>query len=154
MKPLAGGALRRAGPALRFVLEHPVSTVIPGMDDVQQIDENARIGSERRPLSPSEREVLEEEAAQLGAQFCRRCEYCQPCPQGIDIPMVFLLDGYYTRYDLKAWARERYRALKSKIGDCIDCGECESKCPYSLPIRQMLRDAGARLGPSEPKKES
>lgn len=154
MKPLAGGALNRADLALRFVLEHPVSTVIPGMDDVQQVEENARVGSEMRPLSPSERKLLEEEAAQLGAGFCRRCEYCQPCPQGIEIPTVFLLDGYYTRYGLQTWARERYRALKSKSEDCLDCGECESKCPYSLPIRRMLRDAGARLGRPAPREGS
>lgn len=145
MKPLAGGALKNPGLALRFILEHPVSTVIPGMDSLEQVEENVLAGSESKPLSAAERVALEAEAGSLGEAFCRRCEYCQPCPQGIDIPTVFLLDGYYTRYDLTDWARERYRGLKVGAGSCLQCGECEEKCPYSLPIRQMLADAAARM---------
>ncbi|SFR13924.1 aldo/keto reductase [Desulfoscipio geothermicus] len=146
MKPLAGGAIREAGPALRYLLEHAVSTVIPGMDSVQQVEENAQVGRELRPLTADERKVLEEETGTLGDAFCRRCEYCQPCPQAIDIPTVFLLDGYYTRYGLQGWAMERYRGMKTKADACIECGECEEKCPYNLPIRRMLAEAASRLG--------
>jgi len=82
----------------------------------------------------------------LGTRFCRRCEYCLPCQQGIDIPSVFLFDGYYTRYDLKDWAKERYQAMDVKPDDCLECGECEERCPYNLPIREMLKEAAERLG--------
>lgn len=146
MKPLAGGALKNAGPALRFILEHPVTTVIPGMDSLEQVEQNAGIGEEMLPLSPEERRELEEETGKLGNAFCRRCEYCLPCPQGIDIPTVFLLDGYYTRYGLQEWARERYRGLPVDAGSCLECGECEEKCPYGLSIRRMLAGAATRLG--------
>ncbi|MFA7467023.1 MAG: aldo/keto reductase [Desulfotomaculaceae bacterium] len=146
MKPLAGGSIRDTGLALRFILEHPVSTVIPGMDALEQVDQNAAVGADLRPLTGSERETLEKLAAQLGSTFCRRCEYCQPCPQGVDIPTVFLLDGYFTRYELQDWARERYRGLKVTAQECVECGECEEKCPYSLPIRAMLAEAQTRLG--------
>lgn len=145
MKPLAGGAFKNTGPALRFILEYPVSVVIPGMDSVEQVEENAAAGSGPLYLSSKERKVLEEEARKLGSAFCRRCEYCMPCRQGIDIPSVFLLDGYYTRYGLEDWARERYRNMKVRPDSCVDCGECEEKCPYNLPIRRMLADAAARL---------
>jgi len=145
MKPLAGGAIRNTNLALRFILERNVSTVIPGMDSVAQVEENIFAGQEVLPLSAGEKSVLEEEAVRLGAAFCRRCEYCQPCPQGIDIPMVFLLDGYYTRYDLKDWARERYRGLSTRPDACVECGACEEKCPYSLPIRCMLAESSVRL---------
>lgn len=146
MKPLAGGALRNTNLALRYILEYPVSTVIPGMESLEQVEENVLVGRDVLPLSDEERKALEEEAGKLGAAFCRRCEYCQPCPQGIDIPMVFLLDGYYTRYDLKEWARERYLDLQAKADTCLECGECEERCPYNLPIRRMLADAATRLG--------
>ncbi|AGL01117.1 aldo/keto reductase [Desulfoscipio gibsoniae] len=146
MKPLAGGAIRNTNYALRFILEYNVTTVIPGMDSPAQVDENVMPGHELLPLSAVEKKVLEKEAGVLGAAFCRRCEYCQPCPQGIDIPTVFLLDGYYTRYDLKEWARERYWALPNKADACVECGECEEKCPYSLPIRRMLTESSVRLG--------
>lgn len=145
MKPLAGGAIRNANLALRFILEHNVSTVIPGMDTTIQVDENIKAGLSLLPLSDDEKKTLEEEVGQLDATFCRRCEYCQPCPQGIDIPMIFLLDGYYTRYDLKAWSRERYRGLPIKPDTCLECGTCEEKCPYNLPIRRMLVESSVRL---------
>lgn len=146
MKPLAGGAFKNPNLSLRYILQHPVSVVIPGMDSVEQVEENAAVGNNPLQLSPEERETLEEEVARLGSTFCRRCEYCQPCPQGIDIPMVFLLDGYHQRYDLKEWARQRYEGLKVKADVCQECGECEEKCPYNLPIRRMLKEAAARLG--------
>jgi len=145
MKPLAGGAFSNTSLALRFVLEHPVSTVIPGMDSLQQLEDNVKAGLNQLPLSAQERMQLEEEVGQLGAVFCRRCEYCRPCRLGIDIPSVFLLDGYYRRYNLQGWARERYRGLKATAEQCIGCGECEEKCPYNLPIRKMLAEASGRL---------
>jgi hypothetical protein len=146
MKPLAGGALSNANFALRYLLEYPVSTVIPGMDSVRQVEENAAVGSNPLPLSAAEREELQREVASLGMQFCRRCEYCLPCQQEIDIPSVFLFEGYYTRYGLKEWAVDRYRALKAKPEDCLECGECEERCPYNLPIRRMLKEAAQKLG--------
>jgi predicted aldo/keto reductase-like oxidoreductase len=145
MKPLAGGAFSKASLALRFVLEHPVSTVIPGMDSLQQLEENVKAGLDPLPLSVQEKKALEEETCRLGTVFCRRCEYCRPCRQGIDIPSVFLFDGYYRRYNLQEWARERYHKLKATADQCIGCGECEEQCPYSLPIRKMLAEASERL---------
>lgn len=145
MKPLAGGALTKAPAALRFILEQGLDTVIPGMDTAEQVMVNSEAGSPVRPLSAEERQELLREAASLGASFCRRCEYCQPCPQGIDIPMIFLLDGYWTRYNLKQWAVERYRPLPKNASHCVDCGECESRCPYELPIREKLIDSHRHL---------
>ncbi|ACV63105.1 aldo/keto reductase [Desulfofarcimen acetoxidans DSM 771] len=146
MKPLAGGALQNPELALRFILEYPLSTVIPGMDKVEQVDQNVLAAHNFLPLLPAEKRILEEEAKKLGQAFCRRCEYCQPCRQGIEIPMVFLLDTYYTRYNLQGWAKERYRGLKTSAAACIQCGECEEKCPYNLPIKEMLSEAAGRLG--------
>jgi len=145
MKPLAGGAIKHAALALQYILEYPVSTVIPGMDSLQQLEENAIVGSRSENLTEEERDALNREIKELGTTFCRRCGYCQPCPQGIDIPLVFLLDGYYTRYGLTAWAKERYRAMKVQPEACTECGECEDKCPYNLPINQMLIEARTRL---------
>ncbi|HHW28051.1 MAG TPA: aldo/keto reductase [Syntrophomonadaceae bacterium] len=145
MKPLAGGALTNAKLSLRYILEHPVSVAIPGMDSLEQVEENAAVGNERKPLTDQEQEELAQLVEKLGTSFCRRCEYCLPCQQGIDIPSVFLFDGYYTRYDLKDWAIGRYQALKVKADSCVECGECEERCPYNLPIREMLKDAARRL---------
>lgn len=145
MKPLAGGAFQNIELALRFILQYPVSTVIPGMDEISQVESNARLGDSHLPLSVEEKSILDKEVKKTGSVFCRRCEYCQPCRQGIDIPAIFILDGYYTRYDLKDWATGRYRNMAVKADACLECGECEEKCPYGLPIRQMLAEAAARM---------
>ena len=75
---------------------------------------------------------------ELGTQFCRRCNYCQPCTAGIAISGIFVLEGYLNRYGLGDWAKQRYAAMGKKAGDCVGCGACEKRCPYQLPIRQML----------------
>ena len=82
----------------------------------------------------------------LGTQFCRRCNYCAPCTVGISIPSVFLFQGYLNRYGLQQWGRERYATLQTKAGACIQCGACEPRCPYNLPIRQMMQKAAEDFG--------
>lgn len=140
MKPMAGGALSNGELAMRFILENPnITVVIPGMDSVEQVIENAKAGNELRSLTSEEREILEKEASELGTEFCRRCGYCKPCTVGIDIPSQFVIDAYYTRYDLQDWAIARYNSMSVKASECIECAECESRCPYNLPIVDMLK---------------
>ena len=81
-----------------------------------------------------------------GSTFCRRCGYCAPCPNGIDIPTNFLLANYLRRYGLADWARERYQALRYHAGSCVQCGACERRCPYGLPIRDMLGGVAKDFG--------
>ena len=140
MQPLAGGAISSGEAAIRFVLENPnITVVIPGMDSVDQVIENARAGNNRRPLTSEERSILDSEAAALGKEFCRRCGYCSPCTVGIDITGNFVVDSYFTRYNLEDWAISRYNSMEVKAKDCIECGDCESRCPYDLPIIEMLK---------------
>ncbi len=147
MKPLAGGAIADASLAMRFVAKNPdVSVVIPGMAQVQELEENLAAFQDPAPLSDKEWEKIEIIRRELGTQFCRRCNYCAPCTVGIQIPNVFMMGGYYSRYDLKQWALGRYEAAGKFASDCIGCGECESRCPYHLPIRKMLKKAAKVLG--------
>ena len=145
MKPLAGGAFKNPSLSLKFILEHQVSVAIPGVDSIAQVEANAALGDAPPGLTAEERKTLGQEVASLGSTFCRRCEYCMPCQQGIDIPMVFLLDGYHQRYGLQGWAKRRYEGIGVKPDACLECGECEERCPYNLPIRQMLQEAMIRL---------
>ena len=140
MKPLAGGALDNAFDSLRYALEAPfISVVIPGMDSIGQVEENAR-AVDIGPLTSQEREKLMAMAKELGNHFCRRCGYCLPCPEGIQIPSMFTLEGYYSRYDLKDWAMEKYLSQNKTAVDCVECGTCESRCPYELPIIDMMKE--------------
>ena len=147
MKPLAGGAIEDGITALRFVVSNPnVTVVIPGMAEEAEIVQNVAAASDTAPLGAEEQEKVAEIKAFLGTNFCRRCNYCAPCTVGISIPLVFLFEGYYSRYNLKEWALDRYSYLEKKATDCIGCGECEERCPYQLPIRQMMEKAGSVLG--------
>lgn len=145
MKPLAGGILKDTSRALRFALAQEVDVVIPGMGNPSEVQEAVSVGTNYRPLSSLELAGLSLEAKDLGTEFCRQCEYCLPCPSGIDIPSVFRLEGYYDRYDSTEWARQQYRPLTTKIAECQQCGECESRCPYQLPIPQKLKKAERKL---------
>ena len=95
--------------------------------------------SDTSPLSENELKKMEEIRQQLGSNFCRRCNYCQPCSVGINISTIFIMEGYYDRYGLQDWAQARYDAIPIKASACIDCGACEPRCPYKLPIRKMLK---------------
>lgn len=145
MKPLAGGMLKDASRALRFALAQEVDVVIPGLGSPGEVEEAVAVGKSYRPLSPVEMRRLLAEVKELGTEFCRQCGYCLPCPSGIDIPFVFRLEGYQDRYDAAEWANQQYLSLTTKAGKCEQCGECESRCPYRLPIREKLRKAERKL---------
>lgn len=139
MKPAAGGAIPNVALSLKFILNHPAMTVaIPGMDSLEQVAVNGAVGSQRLMLTPAEELEIKRIREALGSQFCRRCGYCLPCPAGIDIPNQFLLEGYLSRYQLPDWAIMRYEGQVKKASDCVKCGVCENRCPYDLPIRNML----------------
>ncbi len=147
MKPLAGGAIEDATLALRFIAANPdVTVVIPGMAEPGELAENLAAVCDPAPLTAGEREKIQAIRSSLGTEFCRRCNYCAPCAVGIQIPSVFLFEGYLSRYNLEGWARERYATLPVKASACIGCGACESRCPYQLPIRKMLQKAAQGFG--------
>ena len=147
MKPLAGGALENATLALRFILNDPaVGVVIPGMASVQEVEENASVSDMEGDLREAELDEIEQIRRELGSNFCRRCNYCAPCTAGISIPSVFLFGGYLERYGLEDWARSRYATLQKTASDCIGCGVCETRCPYELPIREMMKKHAEAFG--------
>lgn len=147
MKPLAGGAIEDASLALRYVASNPnVTVVIPGMFRPEEVAQNVAAVGNSAPLSEEELAGVERIRKELGTNFCRRCNYCAPCTAGISIPNVFLFHGYLSRYGLETWARDRYNGLAVKAGACVACGACEERCPYHLPIRDMLKKAAADFG--------
>ena len=147
MKPLGGGAIDDATLALRFILQNDaVSVVIPGMAEETEIQQNLAACQDKSPLTQAELEKINAIRDQLGGNFCRRCNYCAPCAKGISMPNVFLSEGYWTRYGLESYARSKYDGLGAHASDCIGCGACESRCPYNLPIRQMLKKVKELFG--------
>ncbi|MGM9589056.1 MAG: aldo/keto reductase [Faecousia sp.] len=147
MKPLAGGAIEDASLALRFILANPAVTIaIPGMAAEAELAQNLDAANDTAPLSQEEIAKCEAIRKELGTNFCRRCNYCQPCTVGINISGCFLFHGYLARYGLADWAKSRYATIPVKASACIECGACEGRCPYNLPIRQMLKKVAADFG--------
>ena len=141
MKPLAGGAIENAPLAMRFIASNKDITVnIPGMASEDELKQNVAAACDPTPLSEEELREVQNIRDTLGNQFCRRCNYCQPCTMGINISFCFTINGYLTRYGLKDWAIGRYKGMAVEPNACIECGMCESRCPYHLPIIEMLKD--------------
>ena len=147
MKPLAGGAIEDAALAMRFIAANDgVSVAIPGMASLQELEQNTAAMEDTSALTSAEQEKIRHIRSTLGTQFCRRCNYCAPCAVGIQIPALFVLEGYYSRYDLQDWAIGRYKGSAVKASACMGCGACEDRCPYNLPIRKMLKNVVKAFG--------
>jgi aryl-alcohol dehydrogenase-like predicted oxidoreductase len=110
MKPLAGGVIERGRLAIKFIQNNPNITIaIPGMASVEEVLDNSNI--ENLTYSSEELVYMQELKAATTQEFCHRCGYCLPCTKGIEIPVMFTFEGYFNRYDLKNWARERYQSM-------------------------------------------
>lgn len=147
MKPLAGGAIENPDLAIKYIMNQDfLDIVIPGMADIAEVEQNVNAASQVEKsgeyiFSKEELETIEAIRKDLTGNFCRRCGYCKPCPQGIDIPLAFLSGRYMKRYGLAEWGYGRYVSSNiEKDGKfaCVKCGACLSKCPYFLPIPDML----------------
>lgn len=144
MKPVAGGAIDNKHLAIKYLLNEDIDVIIPGMKDKNEVIENVNIKKEA--LNDSELAEVKRIKEDLSGDFCRRCGYCAPCSVGIDIPNCFVFEGYFKKYDLKDWAIERYASLKHHASECVECGMCESRCPYNLKIIEKLKEVRKTFG--------
>jgi predicted aldo/keto reductase-like oxidoreductase len=139
MKPLAGGALHDATLAFKYLRQFPQILPIPGIERVAEMEEIVAIMEGPAEMTPQERAAIERMRSELGNRFCRRCGYCQPCPQGVSIQALMILDSVIKRMP----AANIFPRLAQDVDSaeaCIECGECEEKCPYGLPIREMIQE--------------
>jgi hypothetical protein len=153
---LPGGTKSSPEIALRFVLANPnVTVALSGMNTVEMVEENAATGSREEPLSEDERErviAMLEENKRLAELYCTGCGYCMPCPNGVNIPENFRLMNLHRVYGLTGSARELYtwfgpkRENNLNAGACLECGQCEPKCPQKIPIVEQLKETHRALG--------
>jgi predicted aldo/keto reductase-like oxidoreductase len=140
MKPFAGGMLADARLAIKYLLQFDAAVPDPGIETVTEIEEIVDIVEGPWELTPQERQAIVDFRAQADTRFCRRCEYCQPCPQGVRISTIMNLPSFLKRFPEER-LREGWVAEAMQSGEnCIECGECEGKCPYHLPIREMIAE--------------
>ena len=143
MKPFGGGAFSNANTALKYVYNNPdTDLVIPGVCSIAEVEENWKVWQGDWTISQDEKELIEKDKKMLGDQFCRSCNYCQPCPQGIPISNILRTETQVLRR--MGWSEGRVKmvkAAKEKLDTCSHCGLCESRCPYELPIQELLPKA-------------
>ncbi len=141
MKPMGGGVFEDARPAFHYLRQFPDVLPVVGIQDVREIEEIVALTEEPSELTPQDVADIERLRRELGTRFCRRCDYCQPCPQGIAISTVLSLRGFSRRFPeartFGPWGQEVIEKAKT----CRECGECESRCPYNLGIRDLLKEA-------------
>jgi predicted aldo/keto reductase-like oxidoreductase len=142
--------------ALRFVLGNPnVDVALSGMSTMTQVEENLATASDPLAISDADRAAVAEHLVRLKRMadlYCTGCGYCQPCPHGVAIARIFGIYNLGRIYGLWDTAKRSYSAIgvpawdKARKADaCVQCGECEKKCPQKIPIRAQLMDAGEQL---------
>ncbi len=163
MEPVRGGMLARLNPeaekvlrdvrpdksiaswAMRFAASRPdVLTVLSGMSNEKQVEDNLATMTDFEPLSGAEQKSLAA-ALELFKRnprlSCTGCRYCMPCPRGVDIPGIF---GLYSQC-VTDGCREQFRELYesqipdgAKFANCVNCHKCENSCPQQFPILNTM----------------
>lgn len=139
MKPFAGGMLDDGDLALRFLRREPDLLVLPGCDTVAQVNQAVDLFDGESVWTAADEARAQAYRDELGSRFCRRCEYCQPCPQGVSITYAMMYRVVAKRMS-PAKAVAFAAPTMETVRACIDCGECATRCPYTLPIPEMLRE--------------
>jgi len=140
MKPFAGGRLNDASINLKYILQQNDVLAIPGMEKIEEVRENVSIVNNQNVLTDKERELMDYYKEKFTTQFCRRCGYCQPCPEGVNIPIILRAQSFINRMpekDLKNGEKAVYKAFQTAY-NCINCEVCIEKCPYNLPIPRLI----------------
>lgn len=139
MKPMAGGMLENATIAFKWLRQYPDLVPIPGIEAAAEMEEIVAVMEGPAELSDAEGAEMRRLLDELGTEFCRRCDYCQPCPANIRISTLMNMKSF-----LKRFPPERFFAMMGEVvaqaKECQDCGECEARCPYHLAIRSIMRE--------------
>ena len=158
MKPFAGGRLfdEKRSPfgvpltpvqCIHYCLTRPaVASALCGYDTTEQIDAAAAYET----ASPEERDyasVLAGAPKHAYKGGCTYCGHCKPCPAEIDIAMVNkLYDLAVMQPEVPAPVREHYFALSRRADECLGCRQCESRCPFGVPVSRRMAEAAALFG--------
>ena len=140
MKPLAGGMLDNVTIAFKYLFQFPDVVPIPGVEGISEIDEIARVLEGPLQMTKAEKREMQQLRRGLGSRFCHRCDYCQPCAAEIPISMVMNTRSFAKRLPPERFFSGMTDQALEKAANCTECGECEERCPYHLPIREMIAE--------------
>jgi predicted aldo/keto reductase-like oxidoreductase len=140
MKPLAGGMLDNVTVAFKYLFQFPDIVPIPGIEKIEEIEEIVGIVEGSREMTEAEEKDMQRLRDELGTRFCRRCNYCQPCTAEIPISTIMVSSSFFKRLPEERFFSGMLDNAMAKAADCTDCGECEERCPYKLPIREIMAE--------------
>jgi len=153
---LSGKGYDPAALAFRWLWDQPgVTCVLSGMNSLEMVDSNCNAAETAvaGSFTEEERELVEavrESFRRTTKVGCTECRYCMPCPKGVDIPGIFrCYNRMYT--ENKFFGRKEYfqsvalSLAPAQASQCVRCGKCESHCPQSLPIRDLLKEADREI---------
>ena len=175
MEPVRGGRLASLSPeidtklkayspdksiaswALRWAASHSgVLTVLSGMNAIEQVVDNIETMSNHEPLNADEQTIIDAAVSELLAKTlapCTGCRYCIECPVGIDIPAMIEVYNDFTLSSNPFALMPISRQPAGKTpADCVDCGTCESLCPQSIMISDIMESLTASLNKAPPQR--
>ena len=145
--------------AIRWVWNHPeVTVVLSGMSSFGQVEQNIAYAESGLPnsLTQKELDLFKEAETEYKKRIkvpCTGCRYCMPCPSNVSTPECFEMYNQGCMFDAPDVARINYGFLGGMFGgnpgfasQCLECGECEEKCPQGIPIREQLKKVAAYFG--------
>jgi predicted aldo/keto reductase-like oxidoreductase len=139
MKPMGGGLLDDAGLSFRYLMSFDSIVPDPGIEKLEEIKEIISIVEKKITLSAEDKEKIEKQRIEFGASWCHRCDYCQPCPQGIPISMALLVKSFFKRMTAQR-AHSFVGPGIEKAKTCTECRQCVGRCPYNLDIPSLLKE--------------
>jgi len=142
MKPCGGGNFTNAPLALKWCIAQPISVAIPGMANPQEVEEDVAMAATAE-LTPEELVAVERMKQELDQRTCRRCRYCEPCPQGVQISSLLHGRSVVRRMGAARWKEWGALDMIASADLCTECGTCLERCPYNLPIPELVREVVA-----------
>ncbi|HEX9897210.1 MAG TPA: aldo/keto reductase [Dehalococcoidales bacterium] len=140
MKPLAGGMLDNVPVAFKYLLQFPDVVPLVGIEKTWEIEEIVGLLDKPWKLTKREQSQMQKMRDELGSKFCRRCDYCQPCTANIVISTVMNMPSFAKRMPPERIFSGMLADAMQKAYDCTDCGDCEERCPFKLPIREIIKE--------------
>jgi aryl-alcohol dehydrogenase-like predicted oxidoreductase len=141
MKALAGGLLTNIRAAYTFVSQFDNVVPIWGIQKESELNEFLALDIESPELTLDIATFISEDRRALGGSFCRGCGYCMPCPADIPIHWAARMPQLLRRAPSAAFLTPSWQEQMSRIEACTDCRSCESRCPYDLETRELLKAA-------------
>ena len=138
MKALSGGLITNSAAAYAFLAQYDNVLPIWGVQREKELDEFISYIDNPPCMTDELESFIEEERKELSGEFCRGCGYCMPCPVGIEINNCARMSLLLRRSPSELQLTEEVQAKMKKIEDCLNCGQCKSKCPYELDTPALL----------------